>query len=89
MLWHQSISGFVPSESRFLVLLSHSCRCCSLRVMQSDTTHFVVGKHRSHSQSIHTALIDLFPREIIQLSIIEEIDEIIFGRCGGLGEIVY
>ncbi|RJE18903.1 hypothetical protein PHISCL_08752 [Aspergillus sclerotialis] len=48
--------------------------------MQSGTVEFVIGKDRKRF-SIHKALASSFPKEVLQLPINAEVDEIVFGRC--------
>ncbi|KAI2788588.1 hypothetical protein POX_e06607 [Penicillium oxalicum] len=48
--------------------------------MHSDITQFVVGKDQQKI-FIHAALISLFPKEILQPPMIEELDNVLFGRC--------
>lgn len=48
--------------------------------MHSGITQFVVGKDRQKI-SIHTALTSLFSKVILQPPMIEEMDDVLFGRC--------
>ena len=48
--------------------------------MQSGIVQIAVGKDRKEF-SIHTELTSFFPSEFLQSPIIEEIDEVVFGRC--------
>lgn len=83
-------SSLALNDSIFDVLLEHSYPSAPIvqslssqrlrNCMHSGITQFVVGKDRQKI-FIYTALTSLFPKEILQPPMIEEIDNVLFGRC--------